>query len=992
VFDQRIDKQPAALPLTGKETVLLVQNDQNGLPRAVNVPLSFITGASGDGGGGGGGGGDGNDPSKLPLTGGTLTGPLFLSREPQSATEAATKLYVDSHQSSGGGDGGGSGALQLTGGTMSGPLFLNGDPLVSTEAATKSYVDLVVAAIGGGGGGGSDVETADEIIGALHYTPAATTGGNIDQNAFFASLGFSQITPAPNSLLYFDAGGAPAALQPQTIDQGIPAATFADTDQLWLAQPSQVTASNLVVGTLSALATYFTSKHTPTVALSSNTTLGAVHHRKLLVCNATLTISIPSQFIGDGFVCDILNRAGVGHNVTLGAGITSNGGLQTIGPNKTCRLYAIGAATTGANDEYWAAVVGQDTSATAISIASIDPQTSTVPFTVSGSLSGYSSAPTLQYNDNSGIFASLPSGASVTTSGFSFTHPGMSAATGNTVTIKDTTGVTSPAISNIFTVAASSAKTVAANVPASQPFIASGSSTTSIALTATLSNYTSAPTLNYSLNNGSTYSALPGGSSVSTTAASFTLTSVAAGTYHLIIKDTTNNVTSNAVTLNVERAVLASVPTTGYTGNAVSGATVTLTAITTAYAVLFFSGADQGGRVSFTGSSVPGLTPSASGSYTLRVYDAATGGNLLAESATITVADPAITVDTPADQTASAIFLSTGTYTGPAPSNVDYRFDSTGSYTSISSGFLAASNVWQGNVTAPADVASHTLQVRETNAIGVTATSGSFAVSSAGPPVPAGSNLLFSFSADVAAGSLYSDTGGTVVANVGDFVNSIRDTSGNGWLFARSGAGNGPALTANQQNGLPGLVAIPGTRGLVCTDSTLANTIKNSTGITVFAVWINNSSGVAQPLFMSGDGTAVDVNGNSNFWVGSTTNLNVITTRNNGTSPNNLAVTATSYAGKRLITVSRCPGISGTLKMNGLMAATTIGGSLTQTGSAGTNAWNYTSMIRARQGANADANVNMAGVICAIYVYNGSAPCTDTEKDALVSWGQTKWG
>lgn len=54
--------------------------------------------------------------------------------------------------------------LPLSGGTMTGPLLLAGDPTQELQAATKSYVDAAVAA-GGGGGGGTTTE------GAVLYTP-----------------------------------------------------------------------------------------------------------------------------------------------------------------------------------------------------------------------------------------------------------------------------------------------------------------------------------------------------------------------------------------------------------------------------------------------------------------------------------------------------------------------------------------------------------------------------------------------------------------------------------------------------------------------------------------------------------------------------------------------------------------------------------------------------------------------------------------------------
>ena len=47
-------------------------------------------------------GGDDGSGDYLPLTGGTLTGPLMLAADPTADLEAATKIYVDTHGGGGG--------------------------------------------------------------------------------------------------------------------------------------------------------------------------------------------------------------------------------------------------------------------------------------------------------------------------------------------------------------------------------------------------------------------------------------------------------------------------------------------------------------------------------------------------------------------------------------------------------------------------------------------------------------------------------------------------------------------------------------------------------------------------------------------------------------------------------------------------------------------------------------------------------------------------
>lgn len=113
-----------------------------------------------------------SDPTRLALTGGTMSGPLTLNGSPSTTQGAATKGYVDGlippasnvlpvmdgvaavgtsnmwaradhqHQSD-------SSRLALTGGTMTGPLVLSADPTVPLGAVTKEYSDTKVPLAGG---------------------------------------------------------------------------------------------------------------------------------------------------------------------------------------------------------------------------------------------------------------------------------------------------------------------------------------------------------------------------------------------------------------------------------------------------------------------------------------------------------------------------------------------------------------------------------------------------------------------------------------------------------------------------------------------------------------------------------------------------------------------------------------------------------------------------------------------------------------------------
>ncbi len=73
--------------------------------------------------------------SVLPTAGGTMSGPLVLNAAPTTASQAATKGYVDAQLAT---------SVPKSGATLSGALTLASDPTVPLQAATKGYVDSQV--------------------------------------------------------------------------------------------------------------------------------------------------------------------------------------------------------------------------------------------------------------------------------------------------------------------------------------------------------------------------------------------------------------------------------------------------------------------------------------------------------------------------------------------------------------------------------------------------------------------------------------------------------------------------------------------------------------------------------------------------------------------------------------------------------------------------------------------------------------------------------
>ncbi len=370
----------------------------------------------------------------------------------------------------------------------------------------------------------------------------------------------------------------------------------------------------------------FSSKFTAT------TTGGVTELDVVIPASGASTLSLNGTAVADAALDPTQFSVGAGGVISLietpFSGLSSPGSLSAAGQ----LIYVVNGTAFVVTMAQLAAEAATLTEP-AISIGAIGAQFTGEPFAVTLTLANYRTPPTLTFADDAGEAVALPAGSTVTTTSATFTHPAVSSGS-HTLTVLDQNNV--EAVSAPYTAAPATATAAAlSNVPSAalenQP----------------ISGVTVALTPAYA----AAYAVLSTGGTEQGARIAFSGTTVPnltpnnSGTYEIEIFAAATGGTalaaSPAITVTQQMATSASIgaaPATGSTGTAISGVPVTLTpASSAAFAVLSVGGADEGSRQAFSSSTVPNLIPQGTGSYTIRIYAAATGGSPLATSTTITV-------------------------------------------------------------------------------------------------------------------------------------------------------------------------------------------------------------------------------------------------------------------------------------------------------------------------------------------------------------------
>jgi hypothetical protein len=181
--------------------------------------------------------------------------------------------------------------------------------------------------------------------GVISTTAIATITGTIETSNSISELQLVTGMAAQDLVAVSHAGSDCAIayanlLGGVTIDQAQTAGATSDSDAIWIAQGSNVMASQ----TFSAIWVWIASKlptfKAPIVEITTNTNLDTtVHNGRILICSQPVTVTPLTNNMGSGFHCTVIN-ASIG-NIVLGLGFVSSNGNLVLTPWQSATLSCV---------------------------------------------------------------------------------------------------------------------------------------------------------------------------------------------------------------------------------------------------------------------------------------------------------------------------------------------------------------------------------------------------------------------------------------------------------------------------------------------------------------------------------------------------------------------------------------------------------------------------------------------------------------------------
>lgn len=358
---------------------------------------------------------------------------------------------------------------------------------------------------------------------------------------------------------------------------------------------------------------------------------------------------------------------------------------------------------------------------------------------------------------------------------------------------------------------------------------------------------------------------------------------------------------------------------------------------------------------------------------------------LLGEATTASIPVAVITINTISGANAGTSTAITGTYSNSLPTALDYSTNG-GTTWVVAPAPTIGGGTWSFTLGSGFTVGVYRLQVRDNLSRG-SGTSNIYSIAQAAPAtLPTIATKVFSFSMALPNAGLFTDTGLSVQAAVGDYVGSIQDRSSTSNYFIQATQANKPQFVANVKNGLPGLYFTGSLSHLLSLQGagTLMTTLKASTGYTIFLVYTPTSlPSVAATIFAASEKAKT---GGFNIIRGSQilSTTAVRSSRNSDTVYYQPGVAAAAAANQINKDITRYDSAAPTLriKVNALVEASLAPAGL------GTNA--FTACYIGAEGTSAVDQFFFDGYIHQIEVWNSTA--SDADRDALVTYGTNQWG